>query len=482
MSTSGLPSSGLTRFDLNPLKTSIAVLKEDVTSLGVSAADYLNYKNTNDGNIININSDITGLTTELNSIQGDVYLLNLLFDKVDQEVKVSSSPNFQDVYLARSPSSVKDSLNSLDSSVSSHGTSISGLATSVGNINTSITALNARSSVAGNGNITVTTSSGTTTITLATAISIASAVLSGNLQCAKLGVGVSPTSDIHISKNVNGEVGEYLKNTNSAGYTIFRIGNDSAYDFVFFKNGSTRSSDGGVNAATLRNDNGDLIISAKNAGGTITPGMTFDTITAGGKISTNVPVSTPKVLTNNITTGISGVDTTVVSNQTDSVLYNHACIGTSAPDRSGAIKMISNVLNYHNGTSWVPTGVTPTVNVWGGLLIFRNVGGTLTSTLTGTLKTVLGATEDILAYDTYYFIGMPNDGRDYVFTASVNQSFINTPLPVVVADNNHAVGSPTNFIRLRFFEPGTTSTMALTNMISTDGKYLAISIVCTKLV
>lgn len=90
-----------------------------------------------------------------------------------------------------------------------------------------------------------------------------------------LGIGTAtPTTDLHVSGTVvNGEVTTMIENLSDTGYSILRLRNDlGAQDLVLFRNGSDRNTDGGTNAATLRNDNGDLIVSSLNANLWLQPG------------------------------------------------------------------------------------------------------------------------------------------------------------------------------------------------------------------
>lgn len=78
------------------------------------------------------------------------------------------------------------------------------------------------------------------------------------------------TGTATLSANANGERGLIVKNTNSgsSAYPIIRIDNDTAADTVLFLNSSTRTTDGGVNTFTMRNDAGSLrLLAAGGAGG-----------------------------------------------------------------------------------------------------------------------------------------------------------------------------------------------------------------------
>jgi hypothetical protein len=106
---------------------------------------------------------------------------------------------------------------------------------------------------------------------------------SGNISMVVGGgnVGIGTTSPIYtldvnggfrIQNNVNGPPpgGLYTVNLNSgsSAYAICSIGNDTGNNFSMFLNSSTRSSDGGVRGATIRNDGGVLRLQSSAGGNT----------------------------------------------------------------------------------------------------------------------------------------------------------------------------------------------------------------------
>ncbi len=84
-----------------------------------------------------------------------------------------------------------------------------------------------------------------------------------------VGIGTSnPIFKLGVFNNIDGETAISVQNgnANTNAYSILRIAsNDSS--FVIFKNSTTRTADGGVNTATIRNDNGSLRIQALANGG-----------------------------------------------------------------------------------------------------------------------------------------------------------------------------------------------------------------------
>lgn len=94
-------------------------------------------------------------------------------------------------------------------------------------------------------------------------------VVNGNM-----GIGTtSPNSILHIEKEVNAENTLRIRNTSSgtAACTIIRLNNDlstsAATHALMFLNSSQRSTDGGTNTLTLRNNIGDTQIQSQGAMG-----------------------------------------------------------------------------------------------------------------------------------------------------------------------------------------------------------------------
>lgn len=74
-----------------------------------------------------------------------------------------------------------------------------------------------------------------------------------------IGIGTStPASKLHLSSNIGNSNGPWLinDNINSAGYSGFKLGDDSGKGTVFVMNGTKRVDDGGPNTFNLRNDAG----------------------------------------------------------------------------------------------------------------------------------------------------------------------------------------------------------------------------------
>lgn len=90
-----------------------------------------------------------------------------------------------------------------------------------------------------------------------------------------VGIGTStPSTKLHVEGSTDGEVGIRNRNwsSGSGAYSILRLYNDTANPINLFLNSSGRSTDGGTNAATLRNDAGILHLQGSNS-----TGITIDT-------------------------------------------------------------------------------------------------------------------------------------------------------------------------------------------------------------
>ena len=83
-----------------------------------------------------------------------------------------------------------------------------------------------------------------------------------------VGIGTNnPSFKLHVYGNTNGGVEQYNQNASSgsSAYTLIGCKNDTPSQVILFLNSSTRSGDGGVSTATLRNDAGALRLQASGA-------------------------------------------------------------------------------------------------------------------------------------------------------------------------------------------------------------------------
>jgi Chaperone of endosialidase len=88
---------------------------------------------------------------------------------------------------------------------------------------------------------------------------------------SNVGLGTNtPSGQLEIYRDINGEVGAILQNPNdgAAAYVIHRLKTRGG-DGVIFKNSNMRPDDGGVNTMTVRNDAGDLRMQSQGAVGSI---------------------------------------------------------------------------------------------------------------------------------------------------------------------------------------------------------------------
>jgi hypothetical protein len=109
--------------------------------------------------------------------------------------------------------------------------------------------------------------------------------VAGNLQVnGNVGIGTtSPNGALHVYRNTNGGTRSYVVNPNSGSgsYALFAVINNTGNGCVLFQNSNTRTEDGGVNTATLRNDAGRLrLMSNSGTGMAIEPGG-YATLGAG---------------------------------------------------------------------------------------------------------------------------------------------------------------------------------------------------------
>lgn len=210
-----------------------------------------------------------------------------------------------------------------------------------------------------------------------------------------------------IAEGTNGLIS---KNTTASSYSIVRLQTDTTNDLVLFKNGSTRSTDGSVNSATLRNDGGDMKIASANGGNLYltTDGTDRIKIDKDGYISGPagyINFSNPNTGSNNTTftfqNGTSSSDGSIVLqpwsggsayltmnylssgtgfirgfiNNTSNIPFitltssggakhDYFVLGTSNLNVTGAVRYNSGNLEYYNGSSWqtIIAGTSPTVS------------------------------------------------------------------------------------------------------------------------
>lgn len=132
-------------------------------------------------------------------------------------------------------------------------------------------------------------------------------------------------TSLYVTNNVStGGVPIAVKNTNSNGYSIVSVLNDNPLGLAIFRNGSTRTADGNTKTATMRNDDGNLILTATNS--TTPVSQLFDTnnnlitmsTSSGEKVRINdsgyVGINNPTPTTQLDVVGSAKVSSNVASN------------------------------------------------------------------------------------------------------------------------------------------------------------------------
>lgn len=210
-----------------------------------------------------------------------------------------------------------------------------------------------------------------------------------------------------ITEGTNGLIS---KNTTASSYSIVRLQTDTVNDLVLFKNGSTRSTDGSVNGATLRNDGGDMKIASANAGNLYLTTDATDRIKIDKDGYVSGPAgyinfSNPNTGSNNTTftfqNGTTGSNGSIVLqpwsggsayitmnylssgtgfirgfiNNTSNIPFitltssggakhDYFVLGTSNLNVTGAVRYNSGNLEYYNGSAWqtILAGSSPTLS------------------------------------------------------------------------------------------------------------------------
>lgn len=210
-----------------------------------------------------------------------------------------------------------------------------------------------------------------------------------------------------ITEGTNGLIS---KNTTASSYSIVRLQTDTSKDLVLYKNGSTRSTDGSVNSATLRNNDGDMKIASANTGNLYltTEGTDRIKIDKDGYVSGPagyINFSNPNTGSNNTTftfqNGTTGSNGSIVLqpwsggsvyltmnylssgngfirgfiNNTSNIPFitltssggakhDYFVLGTSNMNVTGAVRYNSGNIEYYNGSSWqtIIAGSSPTLS------------------------------------------------------------------------------------------------------------------------
>jgi hypothetical protein len=238
-----------------------------------------------------------------------------------------------------------------------------------------------------------TTTLGTTTLGATTigAITGTSATFSSTLNTTGL---ITANGGVIIPSNVNSPGSSlYLYNSNSGGsaYTSCILGNNTGNNFVMFLNSSTRTDDGGVNTATIRNDAGTLRLqSSVGTGISITSGLatfgsgltstagttTLGATTIGAITGTSATFSTTLGVTGLATFGSGGLTSTAGTTTLGATTIG-AITGTSATFSSsltanGGVSIISNVDG--GGNNFYQYNANTGTNAFSNFIIGNNTG------------------------------------------------------------------------------------------------------------
>lgn len=274
-------------------------------------------------------------------------------------------------------------------------------------------------------------------------------------------IGISqsnPTYKLDVtgqSRFSNGVIGEgtngvLAQNTSATSYALMNIKTDTVNDFVIFKNGSSRSADGGSNTTTIRNNGGSLALTSLDSDLIFSTGgseryrvsSTGNIIASGGSMTFSNPNTgsnntsfifqngttgsdgsivlqpwsggSSYITMNYITSGfgfirgyINGSSNTpfITLSSSGGAKHDYLVIGTSNLNVAGAVRYNSGNLEYYNGSSWqqIVSGSSPTLS---GLTVNGNI------TTTGSNRGPYGDFNNLNAYTDAYM--------------KVNNRFVNT--------------------------------------------------------
>lgn len=223
---------------------------------------------------------------------------------------------------------------------------------------------------------------------------------------------IAPTGNVGIGTNnpiynlhVHGDAGyivHQIKNVSATGYSAIYLGTDDVNVGVIFKNGTSRTADGGVNTMTIRNDSGDLQLQGGGGAGMIVK------VTSGyvgiGTASPSTILHVAKSVTTNADYSLMTFYQNTASGYYDwaigpQVINSNALFSIRGGD-DAAISSMSNFFNVH-GNGNVGIGTTNPLyrlhalngnaskalfgpnTTWGGFLLVGAGDNELTTTTRG---------------------------------------------------------------------------------------------------
>ena len=320
-----------------------------------------------------LNTDVDSLTTSIDSVISAINTIDAeiitLSGYLNQAVKTTSSPTFAGI-------TVNGNIT-ISGTVDGRDVSVDG-----GNLDTLVSRVN---------QAVLTTSSPTFAGATINGLSWASTINQDvRTTASPTFVGLTLSGNTVASASVPaGEIGCRSTNTSATGYSIMRLGNDTVNQCVWFLNGSSRATDGGGNASTIRNDAGPMIVSSPaqvrfdvnslsrfNMGGATTDinaGASSIPIIAYGelRIQNNLNLS---AATNSVKTTIGGISGTDIITATSAggPVYNYLVLGSNGMAVTGGLSWNTStgLPRVHNGSSWSDLVTSASIPITG-----KYVGG-----------------------------------------------------------------------------------------------------------
>lgn len=166
-----------------------------------------------------------------------------------------------------------------------------------------------------------------------------------------IGIGTTtPGSKLHVFNSVNSELVNFIENPNSgsSAYTGLRIKSDNAASTYMFLNSTTRSTDGGVNTFTIRNDAGALRLQGQSATGGIS--------ISGQNVGINVtsPSTALHIVKSDASAALVRLQNSNATGYSAFEMYNSSSTFASAVGYANASASIFPGALYINGASTVP--------------------------------------------------------------------------------------------------------------------------------